>query len=100
MNSDALPKDGMDRHPSVDPAPVVADLESRALNGFDEVQVFPALHLAEHDIPDLQLFWEYWHHGAQLAGFDFTGHRIAAGTERDGFARLQLCDISCCPTHA
>jgi hypothetical protein len=38
-------------------AAVVADLEAAPLDGLHQVQVLPAVHLAQHDVTDLQSRW-------------------------------------------
>src|SRR5207248_2012838 len=54
LDGDALAEDGAGRHPPVDPPAVVADLEPLPLDRLDQVQVLPAVHLAQHDVADPQ----------------------------------------------
>src|SRR3954463_10109525 len=52
LDPDAPAEEGGRGHPAVDPAAVVADLEPRALDRLDQVQVLPPVHLAQDDVPD------------------------------------------------
>ncbi len=54
FDADTTPEDRAGRHPAVDPTAVVADLEPLALDGLDQVEIFAAVDLAEHDVTDAE----------------------------------------------
>ena len=50
----AFPVDAVRTDPAVDPASVVPDLKPVALDGFHQMQILLAVHLAQHDVAYLQ----------------------------------------------
>ena len=62
----------MSGHPAIDPAPIVADLESRSLNRFDQMKIFTPLDLAGDDVTHLQVIGRDRSHGTELAGLNFA----------------------------
>ena len=63
MHADETAEDRVRADPTVDEAAVVSDLESLALNRLDDVEVFRALDLAQHDIANLDVLL-LWNVGA------------------------------------
>src|SRR5262249_38202981 len=88
FHADALAVDAAGRHPAVDAAPVVADLEATALDGLHQVQVLPPVDLAQDDVPDPQGSRVNRLDRAQLARGDLAPHGLAPGTDLDGLAAL------------
>src|SRR5438067_6613439 len=99
LDGDALAEDGAGRDPPVDPPAVVADLEPPALDRLDQVEVLPAVDLAQHDVADAQRRRVHRGDGAELARLDLAGHGVAAGAERHRLARPQLLDVPRGPAH-
>ena len=61
VDSDAASKDSVSTDPTIDTASIVPDLESFTLLGFDQVNVFPSIDFAKHDVTDLNfVFWDNW----------------------------------------
>jgi hypothetical protein len=94
------PEDRPGRHPAVDPTAVVADLEPLPLDGLDQVEVFAAFDLAEHDVADADGSRIDGLDRAELPRLDLARHRVAAGAERDGLAAAVLLDVRRCPPHS
>jgi hypothetical protein len=100
LDLDAAAEDGVVADPAVDEATVVADLEAGALNCLEEVQVFPAIYLAENDVAHLERAVVLnWIDGAKLTRFDFALHRAAARAELNSSTFEQLGDVVSCPSH-
>jgi hypothetical protein len=60
--------------PPIDEPAIVPNLKSRALDRFDQVEIFVSRDLAQHDIADLQSTRVAdWFDCAELAGFDLAG---------------------------
>src|SRR5262249_47249261 len=93
LHPDAPPVDAGGGDPAVDAAAVVADLEALPLDRLDEMQVLPAAHLAQHDVPDLQRGGVHRRDRAELAGLDLALHGVAPRAEGNRLARLELLDV-------
>lgn len=93
LDSHALSIDAAGGDPAVDAPTVVADLKAIALNRFDEVQVFATIDFAEHNVSDVQFVGVGRFDSAELAGFNSTGHGVAAGAEGDGFTGSESGDM-------
>src|SRR5688500_4611728 len=50
LHPDATAENRAGRNPAVDSSPVVADLEPRALDRLNQMQVLRPVHFAEHDV--------------------------------------------------
>src|SRR5262249_22125058 len=98
LDAHAFAVDGSTRNPAVDAAAVVADLVALALDRLDEMQILAAVHLAQHDVADLERAGRR-HDGAELAGLDLARHRVAARPELHTLAALQLSDVQRRPAH-
>lgn len=70
----ALAKDRFSGDPTVDPAPVVADLKPFPLDRFDQMKVLRTFDFAKHDVAHLDVFGIDGFDGAKLTLFDFPGH--------------------------
>ncbi len=88
VDGDTTTEDRVDRHPAVDPTSVVADLESFALLGLDQVEVLTTVHLAQHDVANIERVVVIdWFDGAELTRLDSARHRV---TTRPKLDRLTL----------
>ena len=67
LNLDALAEDGVGGNPSVNSASIVPDLKTFPLHRLDEVEVLETIHLAQHDVTDLQRLGNDWGNRAELA---------------------------------
>jgi len=56
----------------------VSDLKPLSLNRFDQVEIFVAFYLAQHDISYFDLLGINRFYRTKLSGFNLAGHRIAA----------------------
>jgi hypothetical protein len=99
LDAGAQTVDAFRPDPAVDEAAIVSDLESDALDGFDEVQVFRAAHLAKDDVADTQRRVIGGLNRAELTWFDLPFHGIAARTKLHGFALAKTFDVVRSPTH-
>lgn len=100
LDAHAAPVDRPRRHPAIDAAAVVPDLELAAADGADEVQVLGAAHRAQHDVAHLEQRRIDRLHGDELARLDAAPHALSAGAELDGLPALQSIDVSGGPSHA
>jgi hypothetical protein len=60
--------------PPIDPTTVVSNLKSRALDRFDQVQVFAAVDFAQNNVANSEALGVDGLDGAMLAGLYFAGH--------------------------
>jgi hypothetical protein len=99
LDPHALSVNSIFANPTVNPATVIADLETLSLNRFDQVQVLETVHFAQDDIANFQLFNPDWDNCTKLPGFDFAGHGIAPWPKLNGFASLESINVSGGPAH-
>src|SRR5689334_3493419 len=81
------------RHPAVDAAAIVADLKTRAGDRLDQMQIFVAADLAQHDVAYLESIMIDGRDGAELAGGNAARHRMTARPKLHGFALPKAVDI-------
>ena len=78
VNVDAFPKDRVGGNPTIYAPPIVPDLIPLPLNRFDQVKIFVAIYLAQHNISYFDGFWVNRFYSTKLSGFNLAGHRITA----------------------
>jgi hypothetical protein len=74
-------------------------LESLPLDGLDQVQILEAVHLAQHNVSNLQIVGCDRENRAKLAGVDFARHGIPAWTKLNRFAFFQPVNVTGSPAH-
>src|SRR5262249_47259338 len=99
LDPGAFAVDAVLADPAIDPAPVVPDLEALSLNRLHQMQVVPAVHLAQHDVAYLQGGRDHRLDRTQLPGLDLAPHRIPPGPELNGFPVLEADDVIRSPSH-
>ena len=63
FDPDGLPIDGMEVHPPVDAAAIVADLEPLAVLGLDQMKIIPPMDMDEDHVIHGQVFFLHWKKG-------------------------------------
>ena len=99
FDSNTAAKDGITGDPTVDSASVVSDLKSWTLNRLDQMEVFVAVHFAQDNVANRQVRGIDRFDGAKLTGLDFSRHRMAARTKRNGLTLAQISNELAGPSH-
>src|SRR5262245_40899184 len=93
-------EDAVRADPAVDPATVVPNLEASSLDRLHQMQVLLAVHLAQHDVADLEGRRDHRLERTQLPGLDLAPPGVPPGPELNGFTVLEAGDIIGSPSHA
>jgi hypothetical protein len=93
FNTDALAKDGIRSHPSVDETSIVPNLVSITLDGLHNVQIVVAADSTQHDVADGEPRRVYGRNSTKLARFDSAPHRASARTERYCLSGPELINV-------
>jgi hypothetical protein len=80
-------------------SPVVSNQDASRVYCFDQVQKFGTVNFTENNVSNLNVVHVARFDGAELSGFDLSGHRRPARPELHGLSALKLLDVESRPAH-
>jgi len=85
--------------PAIYPTAIVTNLETLAVDGFDEVKVVAAFDFHQDDVIDCERERIAGFEGDEVAVIHFVAHGVATRTDLDGFISTECFDGEFGPTH-